>query len=290
MNGAETNMTSLTGKPRAHRLIGAFAAAAVMCGGLVLSAAPAERIRLVGVSSQATGRIAAVLIESSEPAAYAVSRPDPLTLLVDLRNVQVANAANVVGRGGPVAGVTLEQARSGDGQEVARVRVALAAPAAHTVRSTRNVIRVELDPEKGGTGAASFSGAPATPAATAPVDTSAVVPAATQLQKITASHTRTATTITLAGDGRLSPSSLTESSDQPRRLMLDFPEVAAAAAPRTGVDGAFVKQVRVAMSSREPLVTRVVMEISQAATYHVERTGADAVSYTHLTLPTILRV
>ena len=32
-------------------------------------------------------------------------------------------------------------------------------------------------------------------------------------------------------DGRLTPSSLMESSDQPRRLMLDFPNVAAAASP-----------------------------------------------------------
>src|SRR5262249_27881103 len=37
----------------------------------------------------------------------------------------------------------------------------------------------------------------------------------------------------------------------------------------------YVKAVRVALNSREPLVTRVVMDITPAATYHVERTGAD---------------
>ena len=42
-----------------------------------------------------------------------------------------------------------------------------------------------------------------------------------------------------------------------------------------GVDGVFVKQVRVALNSRDPLVTRVVMEISPSAAYHVERTGPD---------------
>jgi type IV pilus assembly protein PilQ len=71
------------------------------------------------------------------------------------------------------------------------------------------------------------------------------------------------------------PSSLTESDDLPRRLVLDFPNVTPAAAARTGVEGAFVKTVRVALNSRDPLVTRVVMEISSSASYHVERTGPD---------------
>jgi type IV pilus assembly protein PilQ len=103
----------------------------------------------------------------------------------------------------------------------------------------------------------------------------AAVGPATQLNRVRASYTRTATTVTLSGDGRLTPSSLTESDDRPRRLVLDFPDVAAAASPRTGIDSAFVKQVRVALNSRQPLVTRVVMEIAPSATYHVERTGTD---------------
>ena len=98
---------------------------------------------------------------------------------------------------------------------------------------------------------------------------------ATLLDKVRADQTRTATTITLAGNGRLLPSSLTESEDQPRRLVLDFPNVSPAAAARTAVDSVFVKQVRVALNSRAPLVTRVVMDISASAAYHVERTGPD---------------
>ena len=281
MNGSETKMTFLirVRARAAQRLVAAFAVAAAVSGGLVLGAAPAENIRLVGVSAQALGRSAAVLIEASEPVAYAVSRPDPLTLLVDLRNVDVGQAANQVARRGPVAGVTLEQATAADGKQLARVRVALASPSAYKVRSARNVIRVELEPEQAAASTPRFDGTPAallaSPAVAAAASETTTAAAATELQKVRASHTRTSTTVTLAGDGRLTPSALTESSDQPRRLMLDFPNVAAAAAPRTGVDGAFVKQIRVATSSREPLVTRVVMEISASATYHVERTGPD---------------
>jgi type IV pilus assembly protein PilQ len=79
----------------------------------------------------------------------------------------------------------------------------------------------------------------------------------------------------LSGNGRLDPSSLTESEDQPRRLVLDFPNVASTAPAQTGVDGVFVKKVRIGVNSREPLVTRVVMELTPSAAYHVERSGAD---------------
>ena len=219
-----------------------------------------------------------MLIESSEPAAYGVSRPDPVTVLVDLRNVSVADAAGQVTKKGPVAGIWLQQTTSGDGGSIARVRVSLASPSAYKVRSSRNVIRLELEPEADATRAKLPLPEPpamAPPSPPAPTDAVPATLAATQLENVRADHTRTATTITLAGNGRLVPSSLTESDDQPRRLVLDFPNVSSAAAARTGVDSAFVKQVRVALTSREPVVTQVVMEISPSAAYHVERTGPD---------------
>ena len=57
--------------------------------------------------------------------------------------------------------------------------------------------------------------------------------------------------------------------------MLDFPNVASKARAQTTVLGPLVTRVRVAVNSREPLVTRVVMEVADGATYHVERAGAD---------------
>ena len=89
-------------RARAARL--AIVASLALASGLSLSAGSAA-IRLLGVSAQGN----AVLIESTEPAAYVVKRPDPLTVLVELRNVSVANASNAVGRRDPIAEVTLEQ-------------------------------------------------------------------------------------------------------------------------------------------------------------------------------------
>ena len=142
MNGAETMMTVFRKARAVHRLASATALAAIACGAMV-AAAPRETVRLVGVSAQASGKTAAVLIEATEPVAYAVSRPDPLTVLVDLRDVALGDASSSVTRKGPVAGVTLEQPSAGS----VRVKIALSSPSAYKVRSARNVIRLELEPE-----------------------------------------------------------------------------------------------------------------------------------------------
>jgi type IV pilus assembly protein PilQ len=81
--------------------------------------------------------------------------------------------------------------------------------------------------------------------------------------------------VTLGGNGQLVPASVTESHDLPRRLVLDFPGVASKAAPQTPVPGGLVRQVRVAANSHNPLVTRVVMELAEGVTYHVQRAGND---------------
>jgi type IV pilus assembly protein PilQ len=265
-------MILLNVRLRPARRLAAAAAIAAVAGGLVLTAAPAP-VRLLGVSARATGPTAALLIEATEPVAYAISRPDPLTLFVDLRNVNVADASNQVAHSGPIAGVTLEQQTAIDGKSLARVHVALKSPATYRVRSSRNTIRLDLEPSAAplpleGTPAAVRSESAL--AVTGEADAS--VAAATTIDKVQARHTRAGTTVTISGNGRLDPSSLTESDDQPRRLMLDFPNVSSKAPSQTGVDSSLVKKVRVGVSS-EPLVTRVTMEVAANATYHVERGG-----------------
>lgn len=240
-------------------LMGALA----LAGAAALSAGGGAPIRLLGVSGQGS----AVVIEASEPVAYTVSRPDPLTVLVDLRNVSVADAANLVQRRDPITRVTLEQASAVDGKELARVRLQLARPSEAKVRSLRNTIRVELAP------AAALTSEAALPLPSAQQDVN--VPPATVLERILATRVSASMTVTLAGNGRLSPTSVSESEDQPRRLVIDFADVSSKAPARTEGDGTLVKSVRVGLNSRQPLVTRVVMEVAPATTYHVERAGAD---------------
>jgi hypothetical protein len=266
----------------------AIASAALAATGGIMVSAMGAPVRLVGVSARAN----AVLIEATEPVAYSVGRPTPLSLVVDMRNVSVSDAQPDVdssATGGAVTGVRLEQTTAADGRPVARVHLALARPSDYRVRSERSTIRVELTPKTVGveltpkTAAVELTPkAAAQKPATAPAvevqtkPASALEPtnvAATVLERIRSRRTPESTTVTLSGNGRLAPERLTESEDRPRRLVLDFPNVTSRVPSQTAIDSPLVKRVRVGLNSHEPIVTRVVMEIAPNASYHVERAG-----------------
>jgi type IV pilus assembly protein PilQ len=137
---------------RSARTFAAFAlavtvAATVAADGSLGTWTPEAPVRaeLRAVSTRLDGSRSTVLIESSEPVAYITSQPDPLTVLVDLRNVRGGQMGGVLGPLPPVANVNVEEAIAGDGAPVARVRVSLAHAASHRVRSSRNMIYVEVD-------------------------------------------------------------------------------------------------------------------------------------------------
>ena len=256
-------------RPAAKLLV---AASLALAAGMSLSAGSAA-IRLVGVSAQGNQ----LFIEATEPVSYVVSRPDPLTVVVELRNVSVADAANVLEQRDPISAVSLEQAVPVDGKALARVRVSLVRPYEYVVRSARNTIRLELTPPARPTPAVAMpSLARAAPqAAAAPAPRIADTPAASVLDRVRASRSAGTMTVTLGGNGRLTPADVSEAASEPRRLILDFPNVSTKAPAQTSLDGPLVTRVRVSVNSRDPLITRVVMEIGKGVTYHVERAGAD---------------
>ena len=86
--------------------------------------APAPRLK--GMSSSAGRRITTVSIETSDPVAYVTSRPDPLTLFIDLRDVDASGARSaLLGAKGILSGAAVEEATGADGARVARVRIRL---------------------------------------------------------------------------------------------------------------------------------------------------------------------
>ena len=273
--------TGEAGQPRAIAkraatlAVGAAIAAATSMG----LAATTSAVRLIGVSAAGN----AVLIEASEPVAYSIARPNPLTLTIDMRNVSIADARNEVRREGPIAGVRVEQASAADGQAVARVHLDLSGPSDYKVRSARNMIRVELSPSS----ASSARAAIGTPKQAAPVLAkaavvseeatpvrSATIAPATAIERVQSRRAEASTIVTLSGDGHLAPARVTESDTAPRRLILDFPNVISRAPSQIEVGGA-VKKVRVALNSHRPVITRVVMEIEPTTTYRVERAGEE---------------
>jgi type IV pilus assembly protein PilQ len=216
---------------------------------------------LKGLSAKAGRRITTVTIETSDPVAYLTNRPDPMTLLVDLREVDAARAARTVLEAkGIVAGASIEQALGADGVRVARVRISLTQPAAHQVRSKRNLIYIDLDSAfpLGTVGSAS-AGAGPTPAG---------AQFATALESVRAEAKPTGASITLTGNGELIAQSVTPLGDGTPRVVIDFPNVRSQAPAEVFVGRGPVSAVHVTTTGIVP-TTRVVVDLMRPASYRV---------------------
>ena len=244
-------------------------AAFVAAGHGPLAAATGARLTAITAT---TGASTAVLIEASEPVAYRTARPDPFTVLVDLPNVVTGGYADgfTARPDSPVRDVLVESAHDAAGQPIARIRVALAEPISHRVRSQRNLIFVELAPDAPMTGTpAPIAGTPAPPTSLPRATAAApAIPAARTLRDVRAVTENGATSIVLVGNGRLAPSHVERAGT--RRLYLDFPGVAAEVPATTAVNQGPVSRVRVALNKDNPPVTRVVVDLERPASHLVE--------------------
>jgi type IV pilus secretin PilQ/predicted competence protein len=110
------------------------------------NAALTTNVRLKAISARVDAKGASLVIEASEPVAYTATRPNPLTVLLDFRNVAAGEVANsvVANAKSPIASVSVEATES-LGSPASRVRVTLAQPVAHRVRSDRNTVVIEFD-------------------------------------------------------------------------------------------------------------------------------------------------
>ncbi len=219
--------------------------------------------QLKGLSASAGRRITTVTIETTDPVAYLTQRPDPKTLVVDLRDVDAARAASVVlGAKGLVAGASVEKATGADGARVARVRIHLTQAAAHQVRTKRNLIYVDFD-----SAFAADSLGNAQPAGAARV---APTRYATVLESVRAEPKPTGASITLVGNGELVAASVTPMSDGTPRIVLDFPNVKSTAPDEVAVGRGPVSVVHIDTSgSTSAPTTRVTIDLMRPATYRV---------------------
>ncbi len=101
--------------------------------------------KLTTITSREDARGATLVIEATEPVPYVATRPDPLTVVVDFRNVDAAALASAAPQArGPIRSIRVEDAES-MGVPVSRVRIALDRPVAHHVRADRNRVLVDFD-------------------------------------------------------------------------------------------------------------------------------------------------
>ncbi len=253
-------------------LVAALAACMVMAGFAAVEPVR-PHARLNSISAKASAHGASVVLEASEPVAYVTSRPDPLTVLVDLRNATAAGVSNRVAASpaGPVAAVTVEDAVGSDGAAVARVRVLLASPAQHTVHSDRNLIEVDVVPDDASPGvrlAASASLSAAAPSLAKPAG-----PAATRLEAVRTNAGPRSVDVTLAGNGVLVASSTELMRTPPHRLILDLAGVTPAVPAVIPVARGAIERVRVASYSASPQVTRVVFDLARPVAYTLNAVG-----------------
>jgi type IV pilus assembly protein PilQ len=225
-------------------------------GATVTGATP----QLKTLSAKASRRITTLTIETSDPVSYLTSRPDPMTLVVDLREVDAAKAVNgVIEAKGVIAGVRVENVVAADGSRLARVSIRLTEPAAHQVRAKRNLIYVDLD------SAFPMAGTP-TPAPAASLAPRPTL--ATTLDQVRADRAPNGATVTLTGNGQLAVESVTALGDGTPRVALSFPNVRSKTPADIIVGQGPVSMVHVITSGITPM-TRVVIDLVRPASYRV---------------------
>ncbi len=151
----ESAMSKALARPNSFRSRpGALGWLVVLAGLVAITAVPiagvmpdqAQAPRLNAVSGKVDGQVTTVVIDVSEPVPYVATQPDPFAVVVELRNVDLTKASNTLAKKelDPVSGVLLEQGKTDDGASVGRIRIILLRPLKFMVRSSKNLIFVQI--------------------------------------------------------------------------------------------------------------------------------------------------
>jgi len=220
-----------------------------------LGAASTDTVMLKRIASRVDERAGVISIEASDPVPYVASQPDARTFVVEMRDVLAVGFADnfQVDPRVPVAAVHVENGRAFDGSSVARVRLDLVQPIRPRVRSSRNVIFVEADRlDRAAAGVISGVGP------------------STVIRDLQVERRGASTAITLQGTGRLVTTNVEESKEGPARLYVDLANATSALPGVTPVGQGSVQNVRIGISDKSAMLTRVAIEMSRRSTYHVE--------------------
>jgi len=220
-----------------------------------LGASSTDTAMLKRIASRVDDRAGIISIEASDPVPYVASQPDPRTFVIEMRDVVAVGFADnfTVDPRVPVAGVRVENGRAFDGSSVARVSLDLVPPIRPRVRSSRNVIFIEADRLDR-----------AAPGVISGVGPSSVI------RDLQVERRGASTAITLQATGRLVTTNVEESKEGPARLYVDLANVTSALPGVTPVGQGAVQNVRIGISDKSAMLTRVAIEMSRRSAYHLE--------------------
>jgi type IV pilus assembly protein PilQ len=273
----------------------------LFAGALALAAgAPAQQgtgTAITDIRQETSDRSTRLVVECTGPLAYTYYSPDPLTLVVDIPEVdasQVPARVNVGTR--EVESVRVTSLARADGRNLARVEVRLASLVPYQIFSKDKALNLVFERPATLAAAEPAAAAPAAsvpppaapaaaepvaieaPASAAPAAAAPVTPAvsdtpagprATRITAVTRDEIGSLLAFTVKADGRLKYRDFV--LENPERLVVDFADVTARAPMRSlEVGETPVRKVRLGQFSAEsPKVARLVVDLSARSPYRI---------------------
>jgi type IV pilus assembly protein PilQ len=261
-------------------------------------AQPATGTAITDIRQETSDRSTRLVVECTGPLAYTYYSPDPLTLVVDIPEVdasQVPARVNVGTR--EVESVRVTSLARADGRSLARVEVRLASLVPYQIFSKDRSLNLVFErpaslagPEPQPSAPAASAVASVAPPAPAPAPEPVVPqaaaaaqpapaatpaaelpsgPPATRITAITRDEIGSLLAFTVKADGRLKYRDFTLSN--PERIVVDFTEVTARAPMRSlEVGESPVRKVRLGQFSAEsPKVARLVVDLTARSPYRI---------------------
>jgi len=236
---------------------------------------------ITDIRQESTDRSTRLVVECTGPLAYTYYSPDPLTLVIDIPEVdasQIPARINVGTR--EVESLRVTSLARADGRNLARVEVRLASLVPYQIFSKDKALNLVFErPASLVAAAAPAPAAETAPAAPAPEPAAAAAatgPKASRIVAVSRDEIGGLLAFTVKADGRLSYRDFM--LPNPDRLVVDFADVTARASVRSidvGEDP--VRRVRLGQFSAEsPKVARLVLDLSGRAPYRIID-GADGV-------------
>jgi len=222
--------------------------------------------QLTQVSVGTEGGATNITLHATGPFTHTEYRPSDNLLLVDMAGV---SAAKMDGKSHALNGPNAVSYRvlgykSGDGSDVSRVEIGLAAGAQVKLSDGADQVNVQVS----GNGSAS-SAAKAQPR---PVEMPAKSPKLATIQKLTMVHGRDGIELEIVSNAPLSPKAAKLTG--PDRLVLDIPNARALTPKKEiAVNADSIKDVRMARYQNEPLVTRVVVDLAENRDFELVPAG-----------------
>jgi type IV pilus assembly protein PilQ len=251
---------------------------------------------ITDIRQESSDRSTRLVVECTGPLAYTYYSPDPLTLVVDIPEVdasQVPARVNVGTR--EVESVRVTNLARADGRNLARVEVRLASLVPYQIFSKGESLNLIFERPASLAGAEPVAAVPAAAAAAAPASEPAVLgtvapaptpavavsdppsgPRATRISAVTRDEIGSLLAFTVKADGRLKYRDFL--LQNPERLVIDFADVTARAPMRSlEVGETPVRKVRLGQfSAASPKVARLVVDLSAKSPYRIID-GADGV-------------